>query len=157
MGRLLAEGLEVTQENQHTISALIRKRAEIAGQIENLQGQLKKAVLDLDNVEATLRLFAPTIDMTAIGARRVSTVHHAFRGEVSRIVLEILREATAPLVTGTIAERVMVERGLDTGDVALRRIIVNRVSACLRHWEKKRGAIRSMPGPGQSRMWETVH
>ena len=97
MGRLLAEELEVTQENQHTINALIRKRAEIAGQIENLQGQLKKAALDLDNVEATLRLFAPTIDMTAIGPRRVATAHHAFRGEVSRIVLETLRVATAPL------------------------------------------------------------
>ena len=59
-------------------------------------------------------------------------------------------------MTGAIAERVMVERGLDTGDVALRRIIANRVSACLRHWEKKRGAIRSMPGPGQSRMWEAI-
>jgi hypothetical protein len=156
MGRLLAEELEVTQENQHTINALIRKRAEIAGQIENLQGQLKKAVLDLDNVEATLRLFAPTIDMAAIGPRRVPTAHHAFRGEVSRIVLETLRTATAPLVTDTIAERVMVKRRLDTSDVALRRVIASRVSACLRHWEKKRGAVRSMPGPGQSRMWETV-
>jgi hypothetical protein len=156
VGRLLAEELEVTQENQHTINALIRKRAEIAGQIENLQGQLKKAVLDLDNVEATLRLFAPTIDMTTIGARRVPTAHHAFRGEVSRIVLETLRTAVAPMMTNSIAERVMAERGLDTADIALKRVIVNRVSACLRHWEKKRGAVRSMPGPGQSRMWETV-
>jgi hypothetical protein len=154
MGRLLAEELEVTQENQHTISALIRKRAEIAGKIESLQGQLKKAVLDLDNVEATLRLFAPTIDMVAIGARRVPTAHHAFRGEVSRIVLETLRTAVAPLMTGALAERVMAERGLDVADIALKRVMVNRVSACLRHWEKKRGAVRSMPGPGQSRMWE---
>ena len=46
--------------------------------------------IDLDNVEATLRLFAPTIDMTAFGARRVPTAHHASRGEVSRIVLEAL-------------------------------------------------------------------
>src|SRR5260221_2630183 len=154
MGWLLAEEREVTQENQHTINALIRKRAEIAGQIENLQGQLKKSVVDLDNVEATLRLFAPDIDMTAIGARRVPTAHHAFRGEVSRIVLETLRVAVAPMMTSAIAERVMVERGLDTADVALKRVMVNRVSACLRHWERKRGALRSMPGPTHSRMWE---
>lgn len=41
-------------------------------------------------------LFAPTIDMTAIGARRVPTAHHAFRREVPRIVLETLRGAIAP-------------------------------------------------------------
>jgi hypothetical protein len=46
-------------ENEHTINALIRKRAEIAGQIESLQGQLKRATLDRDNVEATLRLSLP--------------------------------------------------------------------------------------------------
>ena len=94
--------------------------------------------------------------MSEIGARRVPPAHHAFRGEVSRIVLETLRVATVPLVTATIAERVMTERGLDIADVALKRVMVNRVSACLRHWEKKRGAIRSMPGPGHSRMWEAV-
>ena len=39
----------------------------------------------------------------------------------SRIVLETLRGAAAPLTTGALAERVMTERGLDTGDVALKR------------------------------------
>jgi hypothetical protein len=101
-------------------------------------------------------MFVPTIDMSEIGARRVPPAHHAFRGEVSRIVLETLRGATVPLTAGAIAERVMTELGLDTGDVALKRVMVNRVSACLRHWEKNHGAVRSMPGPGQSRMWEAV-
>ena len=59
-------------------------------------------------------------------------------------------------MTGALAERVMTERGLDTADVALKRVMINRVSACLRHWEKKRGAVRSMPGRGQSHMWEIV-
>jgi hypothetical protein len=34
--------------------------------------------------------------------------------------------------------------------------IVKRVGACLRHWEKDRKAIRSMPGPGQVKLWELV-
>lgn len=156
MGRLLAEEREVTQENQHTVNALIRKRAEIAGQIENLQGQLKRAVVDLDNVEATLRLFAPEIDMQAIGPRRVPTAHHAFRGEVSRIVLEALRDAPGPLTTTELTRRVMAARGLDMNDVALSRTMSQRVGACLNHWRRKRGAVRSMPGPGQVLAWEIV-
>jgi transposase-like protein len=156
MVRLLAKEHSRMSENEHTINALIRKRAEIAGQIESLQGQLKKAVTDLDCVEATLRLFVPTIDMAGLAPRRVPSAHHAFRGEVSRIVLEALRAATRPLTTADLAERVMRERGLDASDAALKRTMSNRVSACLRHWEKKRGAVLSMPGPGQSRMWEAV-
>ena len=58
-------------ENEHVISGLIRKRAEIAGQIESLQTQLRAAVVALDNVEATLRLFAPDIDLAAHGERKV--------------------------------------------------------------------------------------
>ena len=53
-------------KNEHTINVLIRKRAKIAGRIENLQVQLMKAVVDLDNVEARLQLFAPNIDVVMI-------------------------------------------------------------------------------------------
>jgi hypothetical protein len=141
-------------ENDHVIGGLIRKRAELAGLIENLQAQLKKAVVDLDNVEATLRLFAPDIDLSAIGPRRVPVAHHAFRGEVSRIVLESLRTAMRPLSTIELTERVMAERGLDLNDLALKRTMSRRVGACLRHWEKTRGALRGMPGPGQRKLWE---
>ena len=77
----------------HVVTALIAKRAELAGQIENLQGQVRQATIALDNVESTLRLFAPDIDMASIAPRPVPTAHHAFRGEVSRIVLEGLRQA----------------------------------------------------------------
>jgi hypothetical protein len=144
MGRLLAEGLEVTQENQHTINALIRKRAEIAGQIENLQGQLKKAVVDLDNVEATLRLFAPQIDMVQIGARRVPTAHHAFRGEVSRIVLEALRDASGPLTTTELTRAGYERPRASADDGAAGR----RVPQSL--------AVRSMPTSGPVLAWEVV-
>ena len=77
-----------TKALPHVVTGLIAKRAEIVGRIENLQGQLKAAVVDLDHVEASIRIFDPEIDMEAIGARRVPPAHHAFRGEVSRIILK---------------------------------------------------------------------
>lgn len=142
-------------ENEHTINALIRKRAEIAGKIENLQGQLKAATVELDHVEATLRIFAPTIDIVTLGPRKVPPAHHAYHGEVTRIVLEALRTAAAPLATTELARRVMVERGLDTTDTALSRTMAKRIGACLRHWQQK-GTIRSMAGPGQVYLWEVI-
>lgn len=143
-----------TKALPHVVTGLIAKRAEIAGRIENLQGQLKAAVVDLDHVEASIRIFDPEIDMEAIGARRVPPAHHAFRGEVSRIILEALRKTTVPLSTSDLTERVMKERGLDLNDAPLRRTMGRRVGACLNHWRRVRGAVKSIPGPGQVLNWE---
>jgi hypothetical protein len=145
-----------TKALPHVVTAVIAKRAEIASQIENLQGQVKRLTVDLDHVEETLRLFALEIDMDAIAPRRVPAMHHAFRGETSRIVLESLRKATGPLSTTQLTERVMRERNLDLNDAKLRRTMGQRDGAYLGHWKRERGVIRSMPGPGQVLLWELV-
>ena len=74
----------------------------------------------------------PEIDFEAITPRKVPTVHHAFRGEVSRIVLTALRESRRPMTTTALTERVMKERGLDAENGPLRRVMSRRVGACLR-------------------------
>ena len=47
----------------HVVTALNRKPAEIAGIIEHHQTMPRQAVVDLDNLDATLRLFVPYIDL----------------------------------------------------------------------------------------------
>lgn len=140
----------------HVVTALIAKRAELAGQIEHAQGEVKRLTIALDNVESTLRLFVPDIDMGSLGTRPVPTAHHAFRGEVSRIVLETLRTAVGPLSTTALTEAVMKGRGLDVNDSALKRTMGRRVGACLNHWRRVRGVVKSMPGPGMVNLWEVV-
>jgi len=105
--------------------------------------------VDLDHVEETVRLFAPDIDIAAIAPRPVPPMHHAFRGETRRIVLESLRKAAGPRSTTTtqLTECVMRERGLNLNDSKLCRTMSQRQGACLNHWKRERGVIRSMPGP----------
>lgn len=138
----------------HVLTGLIEKRRELAGKIEALQAQVRQATVELDHIEASIRIFDPEIDLQAIGVRPVPPVHHAFRGETSRIVLEAIRTAGRPIDTTAITERVMKERGLDRNDAALFRLMSKRVGACLRHWEKARGVIRSLSGPGQVKLWQ---
>jgi hypothetical protein len=88
----------------------------------------------------------PTTVRPPIGRRRGRMAHPAFRDEVSRIALDALRTATDPLSTTELARRVMTERGLDLNDVALGRTMERRLGACLNHWRRKRGAVRSIPG-----------
>ena len=139
----------------HVLTGLIAKRAQIAGQIEHTQDQLRQLVIDLDLVDAAIHIFDPSIELEEIKSRPVPPKHHAFRGEVSRIVLATLRNAKKPLTTLDIAQRVMAERGLDTANQRLLKLMTKRAGACLRHWQQ-RGTVTRKPGPGQFVLWELV-
>jgi len=140
----------------HVVSALKEKRIKLATEIEGLQAQLRQRVIDLDHCEATLKLFDPTVQISDLGPRKVPQVLTDIHGDTGRVILETLRTATAPLATAKICEAVMRARGLDTDDKALCRLMMKRTVANLKHWSKKRGLIRSLPGPGQQLVWELV-
>ena len=97
-------------------------------------------------------LFDPSIELQVIRKRPVPPRHHAFKGEVTRIVLTTLRNAKRPLTTPELAQRVMAERGLDSANVRLLKLIMKRTGACLRHWQK-RGVARSAAGPNGFKLW----
>jgi len=138
----------------HVVSALKAKRIQVASQIESLQGQLRHAVIDLDHVEASLRLFDPDVDLAALSPRKVAPVLYDTKGDTGRIILETLRASMRPLSTAQVCEAVMKARNLDTNDKALCRLMMKRTTANLKHWSAKRGLIRSMPGVGQQLLWE---
>jgi hypothetical protein len=50
----------------HVVTALIAKRAELAGQLEDAQAEVRRIVIDLDNVDSTLRICKPDIDLDEI-------------------------------------------------------------------------------------------
>ena len=132
----------------HVLSALIAKRAELAGKIEHLQDQLRSIVIDLVNVDHTIHIFDPTIELAEIHKRPVPPRHQAFKGEVTRIVLETLRNAKRPLTSAEIGQRVMAERGLDTGQEngaieALGQVVAGAVL------EGADLVTRALPGSGE--------
>lgn len=139
-------------ENEHVLAGLIRKRAEIAGQIEATQLHLRQLVIDIDNVDATIRLFKPDIDLEEIRPKPLPPRHTAFKGEVARIVLGALRGSSTPLTTKDITIRVMSERNLNLNDKKLVRIVSKRAGACLKHYRNK-GMVRSERQGSQLR-WE---
>ncbi|MGH6888444.1 MAG: hypothetical protein ACREHF_04495 [Rhizomicrobium sp.] len=135
---------DLTKPLPHVVTGLIEKRREIAGRIEDLQRQMRQAVCDLDHVEASIRLFKPDIDLDEIMPRPVPPPHAAFKGEVTRIILDTLRRTTRPLTTRDLTLVLMRERGLRTDDAKLVRLMQQRVVATLGHW-KRRGYLKSSP------------
>ncbi|MEF8726739.1 MAG: hypothetical protein V5B34_00725 [Accumulibacter sp.] len=50
----------------HVVAALITKRVELAGLIENQQKEMGRLADDLAHLDATLKLFSPEIDLRTI-------------------------------------------------------------------------------------------
>ena len=139
-------------ENGNLIAGLIRKRAEIAGQLDHAQSRVRQLIIDVDNVDATLRLFSPDIDLEEIRPKPVPPRHTAFHGEISRIVLSTMRETGLPLTTRDITLRVMAERALNMADPRLFRTVQKRVGASLRNM-RARGSVQSASGRGSNLGW----
>jgi hypothetical protein len=137
----------------HVVTGLIAKRREIAGQIEDLQRRLKIAVTELDHVESAVRIFEPDIDLSDFGPRPVPPPHTAFKGELSRILIDALK-ASGPLNTRQLTDIVMKERGMSLDDLKAQRVMIRRVGASLNNWKRVKKVLKSSPGPGDTLMWE---
>lgn len=91
------------------VSGLVAKRAELTGQIEHFQAQIRQISMDVDHLDATLQLFDPDYDLLSIKPKNVRSTNPWFvKGEMSRLTLEILRGRSLPLSTCEIADFLIV-------------------------------------------------
>jgi len=137
-------------DRPNTIAGLLDKRAEIAGMIKFHRKELQKLVLDLDHIDAAIRLFEPNADLKVV-PKRYPTKHRAFKGEVGRLIMRCLREAEGPLTSLEITKVQIAERGLkaDPGTVVMMR---KRIGACLSKL-KYDGVVRSIATDGPYKGW----
>ncbi len=138
----------------HVISALVKKRADLTGEIERTHQHLRQMVLDLENLDATILMFDSSYQVESIKPKAFRPPKDwAKRGEMTRIILNILKQAAEPLTTRDIALELLVSRALDKNDQKLLRLMTKRVGVALRGQQDK-GGVRSEQGPGQYVLWE---
>jgi hypothetical protein len=138
----------------HVVTALPAKRAELAGQIDALQDQLRQAMIDVDHVDATLRMFVPEIDLDEIKPKPLHPRHHAFKGQVARAILAIVRSEGA-MDAKAITIRLMAERELNPNDKTLAKAMHKRIGAALRNLRERRLATSSQ-GTGGMLLWSVM-
>ncbi len=145
----------MTVERPNTIAGLVAKRSEIAGRIDTLRADLRKLIVDLDHIDAAIRLFDPGFDIAGIVSKPVRGAQVARRGDSIRLMLDIMRQATEPMTTKQIALKVMAARGHNTDDTALVLTMTRRVGASLRSY-RDNGSIRSVKDGryGKYDLWE---
>lgn len=138
------------------INGLVKRRAELAADIESAHESLRRMVIDLENIDATILQFDPSFRVEAIRPKAFRPPKDwSNRGQMTRIVLSILRQAAEPLTSRDIALQLLVERALDKNDQRLLRLMSKRVGLALR-LQKENGAVRAEQGPGQYMLWEII-
>jgi hypothetical protein len=127
----------------HVVTALVSKRAEMAGLIEHHQKEMGRLADDLAHLDATLKLFSPEIDLRTIRAKEHRTRNRFFRpGECQRMVLDIFREAQgAALSSRQIGEALAARRGLESDHGH------DRADAEERHWRRASPGAYRHPDP----------
>ncbi len=98
-------------EYEHVINGLLRRCQEVADKLDVAQGAVRRFVLGIDALDATIRLFQPDAPIDLVRVRLTPRRHQAMRGENSRLMLRMLGEAgDAGLTTRDILLRVMEVR-----------------------------------------------
>jgi len=132
------------------LSGLIRKRQELAGDLDAAQAQLRRVVASLDAMDATIRLFSPDLDLNAARvrpARRVGEPKH----ETTRQVLRIMREAGKAMSHRDITVAIMLAEGRSIQDHKGVEVMRRRVSDCVRRLVKQRVVEAGEAAGGVSR------
>ena len=116
----------------HVIGALRHKRAELAGMLRQLEQQLVQQRANLTHVDATMRLFDPDIRPKDIRPKQPRTRNAWFRpGECLRLIYDELREATQPVTTRELAERIMRLKAIPPADDQRRERVQKTLLASL--------------------------
>ena len=80
----------------YVIHALVQKRSELSGDIENTHNSLKRMIQELEHLDKTLLMFDPDYQVDAIKAFRPPE-DWSKRGKMTRRILDILRKASEPM------------------------------------------------------------
>ncbi len=140
----------------YVLTGLVKRRAALTGEVEALHTKLKALLADLESLDATILQFDPSHRVEAIKPRAVRPpADWANRGQMSRIVLNILRQAAEPMTSRDVALELLVARAMDKSDQKLLRLMTKRVGVALRV-QRENGAVRSEQGPGQFVLWEVA-
>ena len=116
----------------HIIGALRNKRAELAGMLRQLEQQLAQQRTNLAHVDATMRLFDPDMRPKDIRPKQPRTRNAWFRpGECLRLIYDELREATQPVTTRELAERIMRVKAIPAADDQRRERVQKTLLASL--------------------------
>ena len=96
----------------HVISALVKKRAELRGDIIHYKQLIATLDKDLQTIDATIKIFDVDYDISSIKPVIKSRNRFFNNGEAKVLVLEVLKNSEVPISTDKIADIIAIKRNL---------------------------------------------
>jgi hypothetical protein len=117
------------------ISALMKKRAELDGDVRQAEKRIADLRADLETIDAAIRIFDASRIPHKIKPKLRRPKPLMFRhGECSRAVMGILRVEAEPMTVRAITDRLVAEYHLEVAQPADMAALVHKVrNAVLRH------------------------
>jgi hypothetical protein len=140
---------------EHVLSGLTKRRAELAGEAETLRARLAQIATDVGHLDAVIHQFDPDYALGSIRPKCARPEDAAGRGEISRFIMKVLREAAEPVATHDVVRRLMTERGQDTEDRRLVKQTMKRVGMAFSR-QKALGTVGAIQGAGPVTLWEVA-
>lgn len=135
------------------VSGLVSKHRELAGLIDHHKKEIERLGADLGHLGATLKLFAPEMDLRSLKPKEHRQRNLFFQpGEVPRFLLDSLRIAGTPLTSRTLAERAVAMKGLDDSAATIEAVQKSLITAL--NTQVKAGILTEGPLEGTSRTWQ---
>lgn len=124
--------------SSHVLTGLLKRRAELAGEIHYLDNQIQRKMADLGALDGAILVFEPAYKLDTLRPKtyRPPALRHT---ELTRRILGILREAATSLGAWQIAEALLRGQGQPTSDNDIQRMR-KRVMTALNS-QKKRGVL----------------
>ena len=120
------------------VAYLVRLHADLGGKILENRKEAKRLAESTEHVEAVIRLFDPTYNVTRIAARRRYKGNGLFkRGTILRNALDVLRKAQGPLTAREVTEHMLAMRGVPAPDAKAMRGLIASVQTSLQNHDGK--------------------
>ena len=141
-----------TDTFEHTITGLLKKRADLFNEAERIRDRLAEIRNDIGAIDRTLGVLGYTGDLDAAMPRQKREVIFG-RGELSKAIYGELRVATEPVSSRDIAREIVAMRGEDARDRKYLADLTKRVSKALRAMREE-GTVRSVTDAKGNLLWE---
>lgn len=141
-----------TDTFEHTVSGLLTKRADLFNEAERIRDRLAEIKNDIGAVDRVLGTLGYAGDLDAAMPRQKRHVLFG-RGELTRAILDVLRDATGPMATREIAREILAVNEFDPRDRKLLTEHTRRVSKALRVL-KGESSVSTISGSARNLMWQ---
>lgn len=147
-----AVNLARTETFEHSITSLLKMRAGLFNEAIRIRDRLAEIKNDIGALDRVLGTLGYTGDLDAEMPRQKREVLFG-RGELTRSILDELRDAPRPLGSREIAQAIVALSGQDARDRKTITELTRRVSKALRALNTE-GSVRSQPDQRGNLYWK---